>query len=210
MSLLESMNWRYATKKMNGEKVNAIKLNTVLEAIRLAPSSMGLQPFQVLVINNKAIKKEMKKVCYNQPQIIDSACMLVFAVWEGDFEAKIDKYITNIAATRGEAVETLEGFKKSILGNIAGKNAEQRQEWAARQAYIALGVGLTACAIKKIDSTPMEGFIPAALDEVLGLKEKGLKSVVMLAIGNRDEADDPLAKKKKVRQATNDFFIHMN
>jgi nitroreductase / dihydropteridine reductase len=209
-SLTESMNWRYATKKMNGTKVNTLKLNGVLEAIRLSPSSFGLQPFQVIVVKDQAIKEKMKAAAYHQPQMVDSDCVLVFAVKEGNYEAQVEALIARTAAERNMPIEQLEGYKQQILGSLSYMpTPEQRQGWAARQAYIALGVALTACAIKKIDSTPMEGFVPDTMDEILGLKEKGLKSVVMLAIGNRDEANDRLAGAKKIRPKSADFFIKL-
>ena len=205
MNLIENLNWRYATKRMNGEAISTDKINTLLEAIRLAPSSMGLQPFNVLVINDKAIKEKMKACCYNQPQITESACVLVFAIWKDGFEEKTEEFIRLIATTRNQSIDSLSDYRNRILGYI--ENAD-KQQWAARQAYIAFGFGLAACAMLKLDSTPMEGFVPAELDKVLELDKKGLKSVVMMAVGNRDEANDYLVNLPKVRRAAEDFFIN--
>ena len=206
MNILENLNWRYATKRMNGEDVAMDKLNTILEAIRMAPTSMGLQPFKVLVIKDKLVREKMRAACYNQPQITQSACMLVFAVWKDGYEEKTQEFIQNIANTRNQTLESLEDYKNQILGFLS--TSADKTAWAARQAYIALGFGLTTAAMLKVDTTPMEGFVPDELDKVLELDKLGLKSVVIMAIGNRDEANDYLVKLPKVRKANEDFFIN--
>ncbi len=205
MNILENLNWRYATKRMNGEQVDEDKLNTILEAIRMAPTSMGLQPFKVLLIKDKSVREKMKAACYNQPQITQSACMLVFAVWKDGYEEKTQEFIQHIANTRNQTLESLEEYKNQILGFLS--MSADKTAWAARQAYIALGFGLTTAAMLKVDTTPMEGFSPDELDKVLELDKLGLKSVVMMAIGNRDEANDYLVKLPKVRKSFKDFFV---
>ena len=207
MSFHDHLNWRYATKRMNGNKIETKKLQSILEAIRLAPTSMGLQPFSVVVVDDLKTRQAMAPVCYNQPQITESSAVLVFSIWNNITEKEVSTYIENIATTRGVTGESLQGFKDNLMGLVNGKTQEELQVWAARQAYIALGIGLAACAIEEVDSTPMEGFNPAALDEVLHLDEKGLKSVVMLSIGYRDAEKDHLNGKAKVRRTSKDFFI---
>jgi len=207
MTFQDNLNWRYAVKRMNGNTVESKKLNRILEAIRLAPTSFGLQPFSVVAVEDLKTRQAMSPVCYNQPQITESAIVLVFSIWKNITEVEINAFIENIASTRGVTVESMQDFKKYILGSISGKSQEELQIWAARQAYIALGIGLAACAIEEVDSTPMEGFNPIGLDEVLHLDEKGLKSVVILSIGYRDADKDYLTKAAKVRRAHNDFFI---
>jgi len=204
MNILENFNWRYATKRMNGEDIPMDKLNTILETIRIAPSSMGLQPFKVLIIKDKVLKEKMKAVCFNQPQISESACVLVFAVWKDAYEEKTEEFIQLIANTRKQTIESLSEYRNRILGFLPKVD---KKAWASRQAYLALGFGLAACAMLKIDSTPMEGFMTNELDKLLELDKKGLESVVMLAIGNRDQSNDYLAKLPKVRRAEADFFI---
>ncbi len=206
MNIIENLNWRYATKRMNGEAVENDKLNTILEAIRLSPSSMGLQPFNVLVIKDKTVKEKMKAACYNQPQITESDYMLVFAVWKDGYEEKTEEFINLIAKTRNQSTESLEEYKKSILRLLSSVD---KTSWAARQAYIALGFALTTAAMLNVDSTPMEGFNPDELDKALNLDKYGLKSVVMMAVGKRDIVNDYLVKLPKVRKADKDFFIRL-
>ncbi|MFZ4741822.1 MAG: NAD(P)H-dependent oxidoreductase [Bacteroidales bacterium] len=206
MDIIENFNWRYATKRMNGEQVAEEKISTILESIRLAPSSLGLQPYKVLVIKDKDLKERIKEVSYNQPQITESAYLLVFAVWKDEYEEKTEDYIQLIAKTRNQSLDSLQDYKSRILGLFS---TIDKVSWASRQVYIALGFGLTTCAMLNIDSTPMEGFKNDELDKLLELDKHGLKSVVMMAIGNRDEANDYLTGQRKVRRSDEDFFIRL-
>ncbi|MGI4803317.1 MAG: NAD(P)H-dependent oxidoreductase [Janthinobacterium lividum] len=209
MSLIENLNWRYATKRMNGQKVPQEKVDQILEAIRLAPTSFGLQPFTVLVIENEELRKTIQPVAYNQPQIFEASHLLVFAAWTDITEQQIDAYMANVAKERGVDVANLAGFKGSIAGLVERLTPEQRSNWAAKQAYIAFGIGLAAAAELKVDATPMEGFDAVGLDAVLDLQAKGLHAVTIMPLGYRDEANDPLAQAKKVRRATEELFIKM-
>ncbi|MEX8548091.1 MAG: NAD(P)H-dependent oxidoreductase [Mucilaginibacter sp.] len=209
MSLIEDLNWRYATKRMNGQKVPQEKVDYILNAIRLAPTSFGLQPFTVLVIESEELRKKIQPVAYNQPQIFEASHLLVFAAWTDVTEQQIDAYMADVAQERGIDVANLAGFKNSIAGMAERLTPEQRSNWAARQAYIAFGIGLAAAAEQKVDATPMEGFDPVGLDEVLGLKEKGLHAVTIMPLGYRDEANDQLAHAKKVRRAKEQLFIQL-
>lgn len=200
MNLIDALNWRYAVKRMNGKKVPNEKIENILEATRLAPSSMGLQPYTILVIENEAVKDSLKPAAYNQPQISEASHLLVFAAWDNITEEQVSDYINHIADVRKVPVETLDGFRKSLLNIVHGRTQAEKQEWAARQAYIAFGTAIAAAALEKVDATPMEGFNPQAVDELLNLKEKGLKSVTILALGYRDEEKDFLATAKKVRR----------
>ncbi|MEY5068983.1 MAG: hypothetical protein RLZ47_845 [Bacteroidota bacterium] len=202
---IEKLNWRYATKRMNNTPVAEDKLNRIVEAIQLAPTSLGLQPFKLLVIKDAATRAKIAPAIYNQPQITEGAAVLVFAVWENAGLEEVDAYINQIAAERKMPLEALADFKGMIVGAIDGKTSAELQLWFAKQAYIALGFGLVAAALEGVDTTPMEGFDPAALDLALGLNEKGLKSAVVLAIGNRDEANDYLVNAKKVRRPQSEF-----
>jgi nitroreductase len=207
MDFIKSLEWRYATKKMNGTPVTEEKVATILKAIQLAPSSYGLQPFSVFVITDPELKKQIQPIAYNQSQVVDSSHLLVFAAWSSVSAAQIDAYIENTAATRNMPVEGLAEFKNMLVGSITPRSDEQNFQWAARQAYIALGFGLAAAAVEGVDSTPMEGFNAEGLDELLQLKEKGLKSVTLLALGHRDAEHDYLASMKKVRRGEDTFFI---
>jgi nitroreductase / dihydropteridine reductase len=206
MSLLKDLNWRYATKNMNGKKVSPKKLNAILDAIHLAPTSFGLQPFTVSVINRQSTKDKLMAAAHGQKQIGSSSHVLVFAVPTKLTAADVQAFIDNVSATRGIPAAALEGYKGMMTGMVTGMNAEQQQNWAAKQAYIALGVALLAAAEQKVDACPMEGFDAAQFDKILGLEKKGLKSIVILPIGFRAE-DDAFATYAKVRKPKEQIFI---
>ncbi len=209
MSTLTSMNWRYAAKKMTGQKVPDQKVENILEAIRLAPTSIGLQPFTVFVIEDAGFRAKMAPAINNQAQITEGSHVIVFAAWKEYSEANVEKYLNRIALLRGIPVESLEGMRNMINGAISGKTPEQLLNWNMRQAYIALGFGLIAAADEKVDATPMEGFNPDMLDEVLGLKEMGMRSTVVLALGFRDVGRDKLSHAVKVRRTKEDLFVRI-
>lgn len=210
MSFIDQLNWRYATKRMAADKVvPQEKIDAIVEAIRLSASSYGLQPYNVLVIQDKDVLAEIQPVAYNQPQITEATAVIVFAVWDKATQERIDAYFNLISAERGAPAEALAGFKGMVEGTIANLDEATAFNWMARQAYIALGTGLAAAAIEGVDATPMEGFNPAGLDEILGLSAKGLKSVLIMPLGYRDEANDSLAGAKKVRKATADFVVSL-
>jgi nitroreductase len=208
MNFQESLQWRYATKRMNGEQIPADKLNNILDAVQLAPSSFGLTPYNVIVVQDPAIKASLAPHCYNQPQINESSALLIFAHWTNITAENVADYMNEIAETRGIPVEALTDFSNVINGKIGSSSVEQLQIWASRQAYIGLGFGLAASAVEDVDSTPMEGFNPAGVNEALGLTEKGLNAVCILALGYRDAANDYLANAKKVRRQKEKFFIN--
>ena len=205
MELIKKMNWRYATKRMNGKKVSAEKLDNILEAIRLSASSAGLQPYKVIVVSDEATKEKLKAVAFNQPQITEASEVLVFASWDKVNEQHIDDYMAYIASERGVTLASLDAFKANF-GKILSKTPDEQFAWTSRQTYIALGTGLIAAALEDVDATPMEGFDNDGVDEVLGLKQKGLKSVSILTIGYRDEEQDWLAPLKKVRKKKEELF----
>ena len=209
MSTLTNLKWRYATKRMNGQKVPAEKLENILEAIQLAPTSIGMQPFTVLVVEDADLRAKIAPAIYNQPQITEGSHVLVFAVWKEYSNENVDKYINHIAALRGIPVESLEGMRNMITGAIAGKTPEQLLLWNQKQAYIALGTGLVAAAEEQVDATPMEGFNPDALDVALGLSEKGLRSTVIMTLGYRDAEKDYLSGAAKVRRAKDELFVRL-
>jgi nitroreductase/dihydropteridine reductase len=208
MDLIQSLEWRYASKRMNGTKVPDEKIERILEAIRLAPSSMGLQPYTVLVIEDEELKKKLQPVAWNQPQIVESSHLLVFAAWDNITPEQIEEYIDHTATVRNMPPESLNEFKGMLLNMAANRSQEENFQWAARQVYIALGTALVAAANEKVDATPMEGFDPAAADALLGLKEKGLRSVSFLPLGYRDADNDWLVKLPKVRREKEKLFIH--
>jgi nitroreductase / dihydropteridine reductase len=207
MNLIETLEWRYASKRMNGQRVPSEKVERILEAIRLAPSSMGLQPYTVLLIEDEELKKQIRPIAFNQPQIEESSHLLVFAAWDDVKPDQIEEYIQHTATVRNMPVAALDDFKNTLLQMAANKTKEENFNWAARQAYIAFGTGLVAAAAEKVDATPMEGFDAPALDKLLKLNEKGLRSVTLMPLGYRDEANDWLAKLPKVRRQKDKFVI---
>lgn len=207
MELLKSLEWRYATKKMNGDKIPQDKLERILEATRLAPSSYGLTPYNVIVVEDQKLKEELQGACYGQTQLVDSSAVLVFATWDEVTEHSVGNYINEIAKQREIPVESLNGLQDMMNGSLTNMTHEQKISWAQRQAYIGLGFALTAAAVEEVDSTPMEGFVPESVDTVLGLQELGLKSVLVLPLGYRDTENDSLSTLKKVRWDNDKFFI---
>lgn len=209
MSTLTNLKWRYATKRMNGQKVPAEKLENILEAIQLAPSSIGMQPFTVFVVEDADLRAKIAPAIYNQPQVTEGSHVLVFAAWKEYSNENVDKYINHIATLRGIPSESLGGMRNMITGAIAGKTPEQLLLWNQKQAYIALGTGLVAAAEEQVDATPMEGFDPDALDAALGLNEKGLRSTVILVLGYRDAEKDYLSGAAKVRRVKDELFVRL-
>ena len=206
MELLESLEWRYATKKMNGDKIPQDKLDRILQATKLAPSSYGLTPYQVIVIEDQELKERLVPACYGQPQLKDSSAVLVFAVWDTIDEKSVEDYINNISDQRNIPVDKFDDLKNMMMGTINNMSEEQKTIWAQKQTYIGLGFSLVASAVEGVDSTPMEGFIPEQVDEVLGLDELGLKSTLVLTLGYRDSGDY-LSFMKKIRRDDDSFFI---
>ncbi len=205
MSLKDSLSWRYATKRMTGGKVPQEKVDKILEAIRLAPTSFGLQPFKVIVIEDEKLREEIFNTACQQPQIKEASHVLVFAANKKVTAEQVQEYMELIATTRGIPVESLDGFKAMFDGIVAG-TAEQNFVWTARQAYLAFGVGIVAAALEQVDATPMEGFNPQAMDKILGLEEQNLGSTTILTLGYRDEANDSLVKAAKVRKSMDKLF----
>jgi nitroreductase/dihydropteridine reductase len=205
MELIENLKWRYAVKKFSNKTVPDAKLETILEAIRLSASSTGMQTYRLFIIENPEIRKELGTGfgSFNS-QIIEASHLLLFAAFDSVKKETIDKYIQFVATERNIPLESLEGLKNA-MGYFLTKTDEENFQWSAKQAYIALGTGLIAAANEQVDATPMEGFNAETADKLLGLKEKGLKSVVLLALGYRDETNDWNAKLKKVRIRKEDF-----
>ncbi|TGE23419.1 nitroreductase family protein [Hymenobacter metallicola] len=209
MDFPAALNWRYAAKNLNGQPVPAPKVDAILEAIRLAASSTGLQPFEVLVISDHELKGRIHEKACQQPQIVEGSHILVFAAQKTISAADVEAYMQRIAQVRQVPMESLTGFSDAIKGGLLTMSAEHFQQWSIRQAYIALGFGLVAAAVEEVDSCALEGFNPDALDELLGLPERNLRSAVMLVLGYRDEAKDFLAKAKKVRKTRPELFTEI-
>ncbi|TCD00573.1 NAD(P)H-dependent oxidoreductase [Pedobacter frigidisoli] len=207
MSLIDALKWRYAVKKMNGQPVEQEKVDKIIEAALLAPTSSGLQPFKVIVVTNQELKEKIAPIAYGQTQVIDSSHVLIFAAQDNYTEEGIDAVFNRMNTERGLPLDATDAYKTQLKGMILTKSAEENFNHAARQAYIAFGIAIAEAALLKVDTTPMEGFNGPALDELLGLDKKGLKSVTLLPLGNRDEAGDWLVNLKKVRTPLNEFVI---
>ncbi|MFT5230977.1 MAG: nitroreductase/dihydropteridine reductase [Planctomycetota bacterium] len=203
--LLEILKWRYATKAMNGEKVAEEKVNRILEAARLAPTSSGLQPFEIIVVTSDEVKAKIKPVAWNQSVVTECSHLLVFAAWDTYTVERINYMFDLTNDIRGFKNEGWENYRQQLLNLYPKKDAEENFNHAARQAYIAFAEALTAAAFEKVDTTPMEGFDANAVDEILGLREKGLRSAVLLPIGYRDASDDWLVDLVKVRKSMDDL-----
>ena len=209
MSTIDALNWRYAVKKMNGEPVEQEKVDKIIAAAHLAPTSSGLQPFRVIVITNQDLKEKIAAIAYNQSQVLDSSHLLVFAAQENYTGEGIDKVFDRMNTERGLPLDTTDAYKNQLKTTLLSKSAEENFHHAAKQAYLAFGAAIVEAAVLKVDATPMEGFDAPALDELLGLKEKGLKSVTLLPLGHRDENGDWLANLKKVRTPKDEFLIEI-
>lgn len=207
MSLIEALNWRYATKKMNGEQVSQDKVDQIVTAAHLAPSSSGIQPFKIIVVSNPELKQKIRAVAYDQTQITDSSHLLIFAAWDNYSEERIRGVFAHTNEERGLPADANADYLNRIIGLFGSRTAEENFHHAAKQAYISFGVAIAEAALLKVDATPMEGFEPEKLDELLNLKEQGLRSTTLLPLGYRDEAGDWLVNLKKVRTPLTDFVI---
>ena len=200
-TLLEQLNWRYATKKMDPAKsVPQEKVDTIIEAIRLSPTSSGTQPFELLVVTNPELRNEIRKAASDQSPITDGSHLLVFAAWDTYTEDRIDEVAKLNVEKRGD-LPLIGQYYGNLKANYVPRDAEVNYAHAARQAYIALGIAMVAAAEQDVDCTPMEGFDPSKVDEILSLKERGLRSVVLLPLGYRDPTGDWLLNMPKVRKS---------
>lgn len=209
MNLTEALNWRYAVKKYTNEKVSDDKIEEILKATLLTASSVGIQPYRVINITNKEIREKLAEQSFNK-QIAEASHLFAFAAFETITKDQIHDLIALMARERELPESSFQDFKSSLENYLLSRKDEENFTWATKQAYIALGTAMVAAADLKVDTTPMEGFDSALLDELLNLKEQGLKSVVLLSLGYRDSENDFLANQKKVRLPLEEFVIEMN
>lgn len=206
MQLIESLKWRYATKKMDAtKKVSEQDIDCIKEAVQLSASSYGLQPYTVLDIRDSELRKEIHPMCWNQSQITDASHIFIFCNHNKVDEQDVDSLIRLKSETNEVPIEKISGYGDFVKGKLKEKSEIEMFHWSAKQAYIALGNALTACAELNIDSTPMEGFEPEEVNKLLGLNDKGLNACVILAIGYRS-LDDQTQYSKKVRKPINTMF----
>jgi nitroreductase len=207
-NILDLLNWRYAAKRMTGEKVADEKINIILEAAHLAPSGIGLQPYEIIVISDPEIKKQILPIAMNQSVVTESSHLLVFAVWDEYTKERIDHVFDHLILKRhseSASYERQRHFAKQFFGNMS---IDENFHHAAKQAHISLGLAIVAAASQGIDTTPMEGFDPLALDELLDLHSKGLRSSMLLAVGYRDTENDWNLKNEKVRKPIEEFVTY--
>ena len=208
--LLQKLQWRYATKKMNpAKRVPEEAVERILESVRLTATSSGLQPYDVIVVTNAELREQIKPHAWGQEQITDCSHLLVFAAWDNYTVERINTMFDLVNEQRGFTSEGWEAYRQKLLAAYPARDAETNYQHAARQAYIGVGTALIAAAYEDVDSTPMEGFDPLKVDEILGLRERGLRSVVMIPLGYRDAEGDWLASLKKVRRSRDEFVIEM-
>ncbi|MDT0138287.1 NAD(P)H-dependent oxidoreductase [Acidovorax sp. PRC11] len=206
MELLDVLQWRYATKKMDPARaVPQDKVDRIVEAARLAPTSSGLQPFEIVVVTNPDVRARIREVAWNQAQVTDGSHLLVFAAWDDYTAERINAMFDYTNEVRGFRNEGWENYRNMLLGSYPQRGAEVNFQHAARQAYIGFGAAIIAAAAEQVDSTPMEGFQPEAVDEILGLRARGLRSVLLLPLGYRQPEGDWLVNLEKVRRPRGEF-----
>ena len=210
MNTIESLKWRYAVKKFNNNKsLTETQINTLKDAFNLTATSYGLQPLKLVVLNNKIIQKELVAHSWNQSQVVDASHVLVICVPKQYSSEEVKKYFSLVQEIRNTPAEINQPFKEFLTAEIEKKTQEELFLWNKNQAYIALGNLLTICALEKIDSCPMEGFIPEKYNEVLKLDTHNLTATLVLPVGFRAE-DDYMKDLKKVRKNLQDVVIEMN
>ena len=210
MEVLESLKWRAAVRKYDtNRKVSNADLEALLEAGNLTPTSMGLQPFKIMVVRNAELQQKLVPISYNQQHVAEASHILVFAIETNVDLQTVDAYIERAMDRRQVPSTALDGYKNSISGYISTMSNEAKTNWATKQAYIALGTVMTIAADLKIDTCPMEGFEPKAYQEMLGLEAENLMPVVILPIGYRSEAEET-ASLPKVRKSREEFVVEIN
>lgn len=208
--LIDKLNWRYATKKMDATKaVAAEKVTRILAATNLAPTSSGLQPFEIFVVTNPDTKEKLSEAAFGQAQLKDASHVLVFAAWDNYTAERIDAVVALTHAERGTPMEALNAYFDNLKANYLPRDPEVNYAHAARQAYLAMGVALVAAAFEEVDATPMEGFNPDAVDVILGLRDKGLRAVTLMPLGYRAAEGDWLNGLPKVRKALSDLVTEV-
>lgn len=209
MSIIKSLQWRYATKKFDATKnLPEAKLSILKEAFNLTALSYGLQTLKMVVVENRTLRERLVEVAFGQRQVVDASHLLVLCI-QSDINADdVEDHFQTVKEIQETPDEILEPFKAQLKSTIESMPEAKKLDWAARQAYIALGNLMTVCAVEAIDSCPMEGFIPEKLDEVLHLNEKGFKSVLLLPVGYRAE-DDMFSQLKKVRKPITETVVEI-
>lgn len=209
MDIIESLKWRYATKKFDTEKtLPQEKIDVLTEAFNLTATSYGLQPVKLVVLKNKTLQQKLVPHSWDQKQVADASHVLIICIEKEIDEDYITNYFEHVKAVRNTSDDILKSFREDLIYSFKEKPSEEITTWAAKQAYLALGNLLTVCAAEQIDACPMEGFVPEKYDELLSLKDLGLHSVLVLPVGYRAE-DDFFSSLKKVRKSIDDIVINL-
>lgn len=209
MAIIDKLKWRYATKSFDSQKIlTQDQLHTIKEAFNLTATSYGLQTLKMIVVEEKKKRESLLEIAYGQKQVVDASHLLVLCIQDNIDEKDVLVHFDNIKRTRNTPDEVLSPFKAQLTEAITTMPEVKKEAWAKNQAYIALGNLMTVCAVENIDSCPMEGFIPEAMDEALGLDKMGLKSVLLLPVGFRSE-DDFFSTLKKVRKPISETVIEI-
>ena len=209
VNIIKALQWRYATKKFDiTKKITEKEIEELLEVLRLAPSSFGLQPWKFVLVKNPELRKKLREAAWNQPQVTEASHFIILCARTDVNENFVKKFIKSTAETRKISVDSQKGYQDMVVGSISNLAAEQRVDWNKKQVYLALGMLLEAAALKGIDACPMEGFDPQKYDEMLNLKKEQVTAVVLCALGYR-AADDTLAKAAKVRFSKEEIFVEI-
>ena len=207
--IISSLNWRYATKVFDSnKKLSAEQLDVLIESARLSPSSYGIEPWKLVVVSSPETRSKLREAAYGQPSITDAPHLFVLTAKTNLDEKFVDDFIRRVSDIREIPADKLSGLAQMIKGSLLAKSENERIDWATRQVYIMLGVILSAAAVNEIDACPIEGFVPQKFDEILGLKEKGLESKVVIALGFRSETDQ-FSTQKKVRQSKEELVLEV-
>ncbi|MCK0124539.1 NAD(P)H-dependent oxidoreductase [Gelidibacter sp. F2691] len=209
MDIIESLQWRYATKKFNPTQLlSQEKVHILKQAFNLTATSFGLQTISLLIIKNKPLREKLLPAAYHQRQVVEASHLLVLCIKDHVNTDDIDQLFDNVGELRNTPETILEPYRNDLKSIMNKMSQEEQQQWAIRQAYIALGNLMTVCAVERIDSCPMEGFDRSAFDNILELQKKELKSVLLLPVGYRSE-DDMFSGFKKVRKNLNDAVLEL-
>ena len=206
MNIHEALDWRYAVREFSPEKLDGQTVETLVDAARKSASSYGLQPYKILIVESKPVRKDLLPYSYGQQKVLDCSHLIVFAAQTDIGDHTVDRYVAQLVKTRGVPADDISSYVKHMKQALAAKSREEKRVWAHQQAYIALGTLLTAAASMRVDSCPMTGFDHQAYDDVLGLAKLGLETTAIVALGYRS-ARDRTSGLPKVRFDYGDMVI---
>ena len=210
MNIINSLEWRYATKKFDpSKKLTIPQIETLKKAFNLTPTSFGLQPIKMIVIEDKDLQEKFVKYCYFQRQVADASHLLVLCIENDTTIENVNAYFDMEKEIRGTSEAVISNFRNQLVDMYKNKTLKEKQLSATYQTYIALGNLMTVCAVEKIDNCPMEGFMPEKIDELLNLPSQNLKSVLLMPVGFRAD-DDIMSAMKKVRKPLSETILEIS